>query len=337
MTYQSNISLKNFNTFGIDVTAEKFISINKIDDLKKVISKDKDILVLSGGSNLLLTQTIKKPVVHINLKGIEILNISKNEDEVYVKVQAGENWHAFVLWCLDNNFGGIENLSLIPGNVGTSPMQNIGAYGVELKDVFYELEALEISSGVVKNFNKNKCKFGYRESVFKNKERGKFVIVSVTFKLTKNNHKLNTSYGAIQDELKKLNIETPSIKNISDVVIKIRESKLPDPKKIGNSGSFFKNPVISNSQFKKIQIEHPLIPHYIIDELNVKIPAGWLIEESGLKGKRIGDAGVHKNQALVLVNYGNAKGEEIYKLAKIILNAVYENFSIALETEVNII
>jgi len=334
--FQKNISLKPYNTFGIEAYAESFVSVTSLTQLQNIISKNKEVFILSGGSNILLTKNISKPVVHLNLKGVEILE-SPNPNEVFVKAQAGENWHEFVLWCIANNFGGLENLSLIPGNVGTSPMQNIGAYGVEIKDTFYELEALEITTGKIKNFKKEDCNFGYRESVFKNIFRGKYIIINVTFQLTKNQHKLNTSYGAIQAELKNNGIANPTIKNVSNAVIAIRQSKLPNPKEIGNSGSFFKNPVISTEHFKILKKEYPEIPHYPITKKTVKIPAGWLVEQCGFKGKRFGDAGVHKNQALVLVNYGNATGKEIFELAQKILQTVNNTFDIDLEIEVNMV
>ena len=337
MNFETNISLTQFNTFGIDVSAEKFISIDSLKRLKEIISVHKDVLVLSGGSNVLFTKDIQKPVIHLNFKGIEIIEIDEDPNNVLVKVQAGENWHEFVLWCLENNFGGIENLSLIPGNVGTSPMQNIGAYGVEIKDVFHELEALEISSNTTRTFDNGSCNFGYRESVFKNTEKNKFIITCVTFKLTRNNHTLNISYGAIQQELENNAIRNPNITDVSNAVIAIRKSKLPDPKEIGNSGSFFKNPVISSAQFTRIKKKYPEMPNYILSEDLVKIPAGWLIEKCGFKGKRFGDAGVHNKQALVLVNHGNATGLEIYELSKRILKAVLDKFDIELDTEVNII
>ncbi len=337
MKFQTNISLKNYNTFGIDVLAEKFITVNSLIQLKEIISSHKDIFILSGGSNVLFTQNIKRPVIHINLKGIEISENKKDENSVLVKVGAGENWHDFVLWCLDKDFGGIENLSLIPGMVGTGPMQNIGAYGVEIKDVFHELEALEIDTNRIKIFNKENCNFGYRESVFKNIDKNRFIITTVTFELTKTRHKLNTSYGAIQNELKKNNINHPSIRDISNAVIAIRKSKLPDPEEIGNSGSFFKNPVISVDQFNNLKRYYPEIPNYVISEDLVKVPAGWLIEQCGFKGKRFGNAGIHKKQALVLVNHGNATGLEIYELSQNILKAVLDKFDIALDTEVNIV
>jgi len=334
--FQKKISLKPYNTFGIEVYAESFVSVTSLTQLQNIISKNKKVFILSGGSNILITKNISKPVIHLNLKGKEVL-VSPNKNQVFVKAQAGENWHEFVLWCIANNFGGLENLSLIPGNVGTSPMQNIGAYGVEIKDTFYELEALEIGTGKTKIFNKKTCNFGYRESVFKNIFKGKYIITNVTFKLTKNRHKLNTSYGAIQAELDQKNIKHPTIKDVSNTIISIRESKLPNPKEIGNSGSFFKNPVISTTHFKTLEKKYPKIPHYPISDKLVKIPAGWLVEQCGFKGKRFGDAGVHKNQALVLVNYGNATGKEIFELAQKILKSVHLKFNIDLEVEVNIL
>jgi UDP-N-acetylmuramate dehydrogenase len=335
MHIQENKSLKNYNTFGIDVKAKQFIEITSLEDLKELLSFKKDFFILSGGSNLLLTKDLEKLVVHLNLKGIEILR--EAEDDIFVKAQAGENWHEFVLWCLEQDFGGIENMSLIPGNVGTSPIQNIGAYGVELKDSMYELEALEIVTGHVKIFKNADCNFGYRNSVFKNELKGKYIITNVTFKLTKNRHQLNSSYGAIQSELEQNNIENPTIIDISNAVIAIRQSKLPDPKELGNSGSFFKNPVILKHQFLQLQHKFPEVPHYIISETEVKVPAGWLVEQCDFKGKRFGDAGVHKNQALVLVNYGNATGQEIFELSKKIQLTVLEKFDVQLEAEVNII
>lgn len=335
MIFQKNISLKDYNTFGINASAKEFITVTSLLQLKEVISEHKDIFILSGGSNILLTKNISKPVVHINTKGIDI--VEQTDENIFIKAQSGENWHDFVLWCIEQNYGGVENLSLIPGNVGTSPMQNIGAYGVEIKDVFYQLEALEISTGEIKIFDHNSCNFGYRESVFKNIFKGKYLIINVTFQLTKNIHKLNTSYGAIQTELERNNIKNPSIKDVSNVIIAIRESKLPDPKEIGNSGSFFKNPVVSIDQFKDLEKEYPNMPYYKVSDKTIKIPAGWLIEQCGFKGKRFGDAGVHQDQALVLVNYGNATGNEILDMANNILKTVSNKFRIDLEIEVNII
>ncbi len=335
LNIQQNISLKPYNTFGIDVKAKKFVSITSITDLKEIIAERDDFFILSGGSNLLLTKDFDKLVIHLNLKGKEV--VEENDDHVLVNVQAGENWHEFVLWCLDHDFGGVENLSLIPGNVGTAPIQNIGAYGVELKDFMHELEALEVELGNLVKFKNADCEFGYRDSIFKRHAKGKYIITSVTFKLAKGNHKLNTSYGAIQSELEKKGIENPNIKDLSNAVIAIRQSKLPDPKELGNSGSFFKNPVISKHQFRQLQHKHPEVPFYTVSETEVKVPAGWLVEQCGFKGQRFGDAGVHKKQALVLVNYGNATGQEIFELSKKIQQTVKETFEIYLEAEVNII
>ena len=335
MDILQNISLKSFNTFGINVKAKQFVEISSFDELKQVLVLTKDFFILSGGSNILLLNDMDKLVVHLNTKGIEVVQETSNH--VFVKVQAGENWHQFVLWCIDHHYGGIENLSLIPGNVGTAPIQNIGAYGVELKDVMFETEALEIGTMKPKIFSNQDCEFGYRNSVFKNKLKDQYIITSVTFKLTKTAHHLNSSYGAIQSELDKNNIKSPSIKDISNAVIAIRQSKLPDPKKIGNSGSFFKNPIISMTHFKDLQKKYPDAPHYVISKDEIKVPAGWLVEQCGFKGKRYGDAGVHKKQALVLVNYGNATGDEIWALSKKIQKTVLKTFKITLEAEVNVI
>lgn len=333
MKIQKNISLKNYNTFGIDVIANQFVEVTSLPDLKKIITYEKNIFLLGGGSNMLLTKPIDKLVIYLNLKGI-IVNDTEKEN-VFVTAEAGENWHEFVLWCISQNYGGLENLSFIPGNVGTSPIQNIGAYGVEIKDTFCQLEALEIATGKTKVFTKEECNFGYRNSVFKNKLKGRFIIINVTFKLTKQNHNIHISYGSIKNHLK--NITNPSIKDISNAVIAIRKDKLPNPAEIGNSGSFFKNPIIDKELFNKLKENYPNIPHYIVSENNIKIPAGWLIEQAGFKGKRFGNAGVHEKQALVLVNYGNATGEEIYNLAKEIQQTVKSKFLINLDMEVNII
>lgn len=333
MNILQNISLKKYNTFGIDLHAKRFIEINSTTELKAILSKEKDVFLIGGGSNMLLTSEIDKLVIHLNSKGI-IVNDTEKES-VFVTAEAGENWHDFVVWCISQNYGGLENLSLIPGNVGTSPIQNIGAYGVEIKDTFYQLEAIEIATGKTTIFNNSDCNFGYRNSVFKNELKGKYIITNVTFKLTKNNHKTNVSYGAIKDMLQ--DIENPTLKDISDTIISIRKSKLPDPEKIGNCGSFFKNPIIDIDLFKKLQEKYPNIPNYVVSSIEIKVPAGWLIEQCGFKGKRFGETGVHKNQALVLVNYGNATGKEVYQLAKKIQQTVLEKFAISLEIEVNVV
>ncbi|TMM28836.1 UDP-N-acetylmuramate dehydrogenase [Polaribacter aestuariivivens] len=335
MNIQQNISLKNYNTFGISVNAKRFVSITSYYDLQQLLKIEKNLFLISGGSNMLLTKDIEKLVVHIDIKGISIDN--EDDNFVYITVNAGENWHDFVLFCIAENYGGIENLSLIPGNVGTCPIQNIGAYGVEVKDTITKVEAIEIETGKRITFSNEQCQFGYRNSIFKNELKGKVILTAVSFKLTKKNHQLNTSYGAIETELASKNITKPTLKNISDAVIAIRKSKLPDPKEIGNSGSFFKNPVISKEQFLELQKKHSNIPSYNVSENEIKVPAGWLVEQSGFKGKRFDDAGVHKKQALVLVNYGNASGKEIYQLAQKIQKTVLKNFGIALEIEVNVI
>jgi len=336
MRFEEYKSLKNYNTFGIDCKARYFASVKSVEELKKVLSEkpSEALFLLGGGSNMLLTDNLDAFVLHLDLKGIEILR--QNENEVYVQVMAGENWHEFVQYCIKNDFGGVENLSLIPGNVGTSPIQNIGAYGVELKDTFESCKALEIDTLEEKEFSKNDCNFGYRNSIFKNDAKGKYIITSVTFKLTKKNHKMNISYGDIQKILTDQNIVQASIKDISEAVIKIRESKLPDPKILGNSGSFFKNPLVDSETFQEFKIKFPEAPFYEISPTEFKIPAGWLIETAGFKGSRFGDAGVHKNQALVLVNYGSATGKEIWQLAMAIQKKVMELTGIFIEPEVNV-
>lgn len=335
MNIQKNVLLKNYNTFGISVYAKRFISVNSVFELQQILKVEKDIFLISGGSNMLLTKDIDKLVVHINIKGVSIDNEAENA--AYLTVNAGENWHEFVLWCISQNYGGIENLSLIPGNVGTCPIQNIGAYGVEVKDTITKVEALDIETSKLVQFSNEDCNFGYRNSIFKNEVKGKYIITSVSFKLTKIDHSLNSSYGAIETELSLKKISNPTLKDISDAVITIRTSKLPNPKEIGNSGSFFKNPVITTIQFLKLQKEYPDIPSYKISDIEVKIPAGWLIEQAGFKGKRYGEFGVHEKQALVLVNYGNATGKEIYQLAEKIKKTIIKKFEITLEIEVNII
>ena len=332
----TNKSLKAYNTFGIDVKAQKFISVETVEELKELLKNSyaSELFVLGGGSNMLLTGDIEKTVVHINLKGVRIKE--DLEDHVLVEAMAGENWHQFVLFCLDHGFGGLENLSLIPGNVGTAPIQNIGAYGVEIKDTFEECTALDVQTLELKKFSLEDCRFGYRDSIFKNSEKGRYIITDVTFRLTKNHHLLHTDYGSISDYLKQEGIENPGIRDVSNAVISIRKSKLPDPRKIGNSGSFFKNPVITKSQSEELLEIYPEMPFYKIDEEHVKVPAGWLIDRAGLKGFRQGDAGVHSKQALVLVNHGHATGREILQLSQKVQNRVYDLFKVKLQTEVNI-
>ncbi|MCK8141769.1 UDP-N-acetylmuramate dehydrogenase [Flavobacterium sp. I-SCBP12n] len=337
MDIQHQFSLKKHNTFGIEAKAKQFVAIHTLEELKDILElkKSDKKFILGGGSNMLLTKDIDALVIHIDLKGKKI--IKENEDFVWVESQAGENWHEFVLWTIDHNFGGLENMSLIPGNVGTTPVQNIGAYGTEIKDTFVSCEAIAVKDQVIKNFTKEECRFGYRESIFKNEAKDQYIITSVVFKLTKNNHQINTSYGDIISELAKNNITNPSLKEVSNAVIAIRQSKLPDPKELGNSGSFFKNPILLKSEFEPIKQQFPEMKYYEISETEVKVPAGWLIEQAGFKGKRFGDAGVHKNQALVLVNYGNATGAEILQVSRNIQETILKKFGIRIEAEVNII
>ncbi len=337
MQIKKDFSLKNFNTFGIDARAQFFVEVTSVEELRNALqlADYPEKFILGGGSNMLLVNDIKALVIHVNIKGKEI--ISENANHVKIKVMAGENWHQVVLWTLEQDFGGLENMSLIPGNTGTAPVQNIGAYGVELKDTFVSCEAMDRNNQEIKEFSKEDCKFGYRESFFKSKGRDAFVITAVTFELSKKNHKLNTGYGAIEDELQKRNILNPTIKDISNAVIAIRNSKLPDPKKLGNSGSFFKNPIITRSEFERFIEKHSAAPFYKVSESAFKIPAGWLIEQCGFKGKRLGDAGVHTKQALVLVNYDSASGKEILDLAHTIIKEVYTRFGISIQPEVNVI
>lgn len=332
-----NFSLKNYNTFGIEAKAKQFVSVHSAEELQTVLKENpvQKKFILGGGSNMLLTKDIDALTIHVDIKGRTI--IEQTEDAVWVEAKAGENWHEFVLWTISHDFGGLENMSLIPGNVGTTPIQNIGAYGTEIKDTFVYCEAVNIQTLELKKFTNEECKFGYRESIFKNEAKDQYIIVSVVFKLTRQNHKINTSYGDIAAELAKKNIIVPTLKDVSNAIITIRQSKLPDPKELGNSGSFFKNPIIPKSDFERIHLLHPEMPSYTVSETEVKVPAGWLIERAGFKGKRFGDAGIHKNQALVLVNYGNATGQEILNVSKEIQKTVKELFDIEIEAEVNVI
>lgn len=334
---QSNISLQEYNTFGINAMAKSLVKIKSVEALQAVIrTTDAPYFVLGGGSNLLLTQDVSPIVIKNEIKGKAIVRDFKNC--VYVAVGAGENWHQFVLWCLSKNLGGVENLSLIPGTVGASPIQNIGAYGVELKDVFHKLEAVNLKTGALEIFRKKDCLFGYRDSIFKRKLKGKYCITKVYFKLSKAPaHRLKMAYGAIQNTLKEKQIKTPTIGDISAAVIAIRSRKLPDPQVLGNSGSFFKNPEISKRQFRVLQEKFPKIVFYELPNNKVKVPAGWLIEQCGWKGKRVGNTGAHAQQALVLVNYGGATGEEVKNLAYKIIDSVESKFGIKLHPEVNIL
>ncbi|MBL7761758.1 MAG: UDP-N-acetylmuramate dehydrogenase [Sediminibacterium sp.] len=333
-----NHSLLPYNSFGIAAKARYFSPVRSMNELDTLIAENKKsfqlpLLILGGGSNLLFTKDFNGWVVKNELKGIEL--VREDEDHYYVKAMAGENWHELVIYCVKRNYAGIENLSLIPGNVGASPMQNIGAYGVEIKDVFFELEAYHIAEQQVVTFQAGDCEFGYRESVFKRALKNQYIILSVTYRLRKV-PEFHTSYGAIEKELEAMRVDTLSIQAISDAVIRIRNSKLPNPTKIGNAGSFFKNPVIAEEQYRQLQTKFNNIPGYP-NAATVKVPAAWLIEQCGWKGYRSGDAGCYSLQPLVLVNYGTATGAEIFDLSTRIILSVQEKFNILLEREVNII
>lgn len=327
-----------YNTFGISAFASQFVEVSSVLELQNLIREkhfsEKPFLILGGGSNILFTKNYEGLVLKNNLKGISIEK--EDENHIWIKAAGGEVWHELVMYCVNKNWGGIENLSLIPGTVGAAPMQNIGAYGVEIKDTFEELDAVNILTGELETFSNKQCNFGYRESVFKHDAKGKYFITSATFKLNKK-PVLNTSYGDIETLLKEWNITTPTIADVSKAVIAIRQSKLPDPALLGNAGSFFKNPVIEISEFEKLQKNYPTLKSFPAPDGKVKIPAAWLIEQAGWKGKRFGNIGVHEKQALVLVNYGGGTGKELIDLAYQIIDSVNEKFGVTLNPEVNII
>jgi UDP-N-acetylmuramate dehydrogenase len=335
MIFEKNVDLTALNTFGIAARAEFYASFDSEHQLREILQNvpKMPITILGGGSNMLLTRDLTGTVLHNQILGKTV--IEEHDDQVLIRVGAGENWHDLVLYAVENDWSGIENLSLIPGCVGASPMQNIGAYGVEIKDVLHEVEALHIATLDTHRFSNEACQFGYRESVFKRDLKGQYVITQVTFRLSKH-PVICADYGAIQDVLAAQNIVEPSIRDISNAVIEIRSSKLPDPKVIGNAGSFFKNPVIPMTLFLKIQAHYPKVPSYPIDKDSVKVPAGWLIETAGWKGKDFGNYGVHDKQALVLVNRGGAKGQDIFELSQHIIEDINQKFGIQLEREVNI-
>lgn len=336
---KENVSLLPYNTFKIDVQSKYFVSIKSLDEAKALfqskIFKENKHLILGGGSNMLLTGNFDGLVVKNDIKGIQV--ISETESIARIKVGAGESWHALVMFCVERNLGGIENLSLIPGTCGAAPMQNIGAYGVEIKDVIDEVETIDLSTSEAFNFSKEQCKFGYRESIFKQVLKNKHFISSITLSVTKKNHNYNVSYGAITDVLREQFQNQVSVKNISDAVIHIRRSKLPDPAVIGNAGSFFKNPSIEHSHFNNLREKYPSIPSFPGENGLIKVPAGWLIEQCGWKGKTFDHIGVHKHQALVLVNYGDGEGKKIWELAMNIQSSVKDKFNIILHPEVNVI
>ena len=337
MELQNHISLRAYNTFGIDIKADAFIQLRSLEDLQQAISDGlfkSNYLILGGGSNILFTSDFHGTVIQNSITGITIEN--ETQDAVFISARGGEKWHDLVMFCVERNLGGIENLSLIPGTVGAAPIQNIGAYGVELKDTFFNLTAIDLITGEQKIFSNADCKFGYRTSVFKQELKGKYFIYEIILRLEKNKD-VNVNYGAIQHILKEKGVELPGIKDVSDAVIQIRKSKLPDPEILGNAGSFFKNPEIEIAQFDALKKEFPNLPGYPTENNLIKVPAGWLIEQCGWKGKRVGNTGAHKDQALVLVNYGGATGNEIYALALEIVKSVKENFGIEIQPEVNIV
>ena len=328
----NNAPLKAFTTFGVEATCDHLYRVEDYEELKLAVQYLERPLILGGGSNILPIGDIHRNILRMEMKGIYIL---EDGDQPIIGVAAGEVWHDFVMWALQHDLGGVENLSLIPGTMGAAPMQNIGAYGVELESVFHSLQAVEIGTGNVRVFFKEECRFGYRDSIFKKEVKDRYVITGVNVRLTRD-HQLNTTYGAIQDVLNVKGISHPTIHDVSEAVIAIRQSKLPDPKMIGNAGSFFKNPVITADQYTLIKSAHPELPGYPAEDGFVKVPAGWLIEQSGWKGKRKGNAGCYEKQALVLVNHGGARGEEIWSLALDIISSVKEKFHLELSPEVNL-
>lgn len=336
--FQQDVSLKPYNTFGINARAAHFFEFTTVEDLKNALAQHRaedKLLILGGGSNVLLTSDFDGLVLKNGLRGIEL--VSEDENHVWVKAMAGENWHRFVMHCIERGQAGVENLSLIPGTVGAAPMQNIGAYGVEIEQVFESLKAVEIATNEIHTFDHTACEFGYRESIFKRAAKGQYVIISVLFKLNKQ-PKFNTSYGAIRETLEAMNVKELSLRAVSDAVINIRQHKLPNPAKIGNAGSFFKNPTIDKADYERLRVKFPSIPGYQQPAGNqVKVPAAWLIEQTGWKGLTFGEIGVHQNQPLVLVNYGEGKGADLKALACKIRASVAEKFGIELNPEVNII
>lgn len=333
---QSNFDLRELNTFGLHCNAKRFARFKSVAELRTILEERNNdpLLILGGGSNILFTRDFDGLVLKNEIDGFEV--VESSDDWAIVESGGGVVWHSFVLRCIQEGLGGIENLSLIPGSVGASPMQNIGAYGIEIKDVFESLKALHIDSGEIHTFDHEQCQFGYRESVFKRALKGQYIILSVRYKLSKRNHRLNTSYGAIESELEAMNVSNPTIQDVSNAVIRIRQSKLPNPAEIGNAGSFFKNPVVSDDVVASIKKSHESFPHYPAPN-GTKLAAGWLIDQAGWKGKTFGSYGVHKNQALVLVNYGESDGQDIYNLSENIIQDIKNRFGVELEREVNIL
>ena len=333
-TPNTYISLKDYNTFGLDVLAKEVVFLKDLKQLEEIPNL-KEIMFIGGGSNILLTKDVNKTVLVNQTHGI--CTVTEDDNYIELAVASGENWHDLVLYCIEKGYGGLENMSLIPGSVGAAPMQNIGAYGKELKDILTYLEAVDLDTRELKRFTNEECEFGYRESIFKKSAKGQYFISSIGIRLTKRDHKLNTSYGDIENYLQERCFTYPTIRDVSNAVIAIRQSKLPDPAELGNSGSFFKNPVIEKAHFNTPKEKFPEIKSYPAANGMVKVPAGWLIESLGWKGKRVGNTGSHAKQALVLVNYGNAQGQEVYDLAKAIQKSILDTYQIDLDMEVNVV
>ncbi len=331
-----NVSLRPYNTFGVEATAAAFVEVASVDELRAALRQaTRPVLVLGGGSNILFTQDWPGTVVRNRIRGIEV--VRRFPHRLWVRAGGGEVWHDLVLWAVRQGLGGIENLSLIPGSVGAAPVQNIGAYGVELKDVFVSLEAVELATGHLRRFTRRECRFGYRDSIFKQHEKGRWCITAVTLSLTTDRHRLNTSYGDVARTLASMGVAHPTPADISEAVVRIRQTKLPDPAIIGNCGSFFKNPEVGPEVWENIRQQYPNAPHYPLPNGHIKVPAGWLIEQCGWKGRRVGNVGCYEKQSLVLVNHGGATGQEAYALAQAIAHSVAERFGIALEPEVNVL
>ncbi|MCB0563840.1 MAG: UDP-N-acetylmuramate dehydrogenase [Phaeodactylibacter sp.] len=337
MKIQENVSLKAYNTFGIEATAPYFVEVHSTEELQQILQQWEggQPFILGGGSNILLAGELCGLVIKNSIKEKAIT--SREGNKAWVSAGGGENWHEFVCWCLEHELGGVENLSLIPGTAGAAPIQNIGAYGRELSEVFHMLEAVELETGALHSFGKEACRFGYRDSIFKRELKGRYCITRVSLELRTAHHHLNTSYGAIRQTLAERGISAPTIHDVSRAVVAIRSGKLPNPSVLGNSGSFFKNPELPRRQFEELQQQHKDMPFYPLDNGCIKVPAGWLVEQTGWKGRRIGDAGCYEKQALVLVNHGQASGRDIYELAQRIQDDVEEKFGIRLEMEVNVI
>jgi UDP-N-acetylmuramate dehydrogenase len=336
MLVDHKYSLHQLNSLGVDVNCKDLKIIKQIADIPKALNGIKGPwMALGGGSNILFKSDFPGTILKIEIFGKS--NVKEEADHVFIKVGAGESWHEFVIWAVDQGYGGIENLALIPGSVGAAPIQNIGAYGVEIKDVFESLNCFDTQTGELVSFDNTQCEFGYRDSIFKTKEKGRYIICELIIKLTKSNHQIQSGYAALEKHLTEKNISSPNIKDIREAVIAIRQSKLPDPAKIGNAGSFFKNPLIPNDLFNSLRADFPNIPSYPVDSISVKVPAAWLIDQCGWKGSRFGDAGVYPKQALVIVNYGNATGTELVELSQKIQKSVLEKFGVALIPEVNIV